>query len=458
MKTKLAIFLLSALCLWACEKDKITTDSSAMLEFSSDSIFFDTVFTSVGSTTRRIKVYNRGKYGVKISQIKLAGGAASNYQININGVAGNFVPDIELAGKDSLNIFVKVTINPNSDQLPFIVNDSIEFTTNGNYQKVVLTAYGQNAVFLKDLVIDANTVWNNSLPYVIYNSVKVNTNQTLTIQKGSRIYFHKNAQLKIAGTLKVNGTLNDSISFSSDRLEKIYQDEPGQWGGLHFLSTSRDNHINYAYIKNAVTGVRVDSLSLNSGPKLLLTNSIIKNMELAGLYLDNTELAGFNNLIANCGRHLIYAANGGRYNLKQNTFVNAGSRFPRTTPSLFFSDFSGSGVSKSMDLTLINNIIWGNLADELLIQKSGTLPFSQIVRKNLIKSRDTALEGLGNILNLNPMFKAAEKDNFSLSPLSPAGNKGEDLTADTYFGLWLSKDLNGKARLFPSDLGSYEIL
>jgi hypothetical protein len=43
-------------------------------------------------------------------------------------------------------------------------------------------------------------------------------------------------------------------------------------------------------------------------------------------------------------------------------------------------------------------------------------------------------------------------------PGSSATNKGEDLSADPYFNTWLSKDLNGKSRLFPSDLGSYELL
>lgn len=458
MKTGTILLVIAALCIWGCRKDKITTDPSAKLEFSVDTAFFDTVFTSVGSTTQKIKVFNRSKHTIKIAEIKLAGGPESNYQININGVGSHRLRDIELRGNDSLNVFVKVSINPSSSQLPFIVKDSIEFFTNGNDQKVILTAYGQNAVFLNNAVINTDTVWDNKLPYVIYNSLSVSSAATLTIEKGSRIYFHKDAEMRISGTLRVDGELSDSVSFASDRLEEIYEDEPGQWGGLRFLSTSKNNHINYAHIRNGITGIRVDSLSHNSVPKLLLTNTIVQNMELAGLYFDNTEVAGFNNLVVNCGRHLIYAVNGGKYNFKQNTFANTSHHFSRTTPSLFFTDHLTSAAANEMDVVLINNIIWGNLQDELVVSKKGTLPLKQIVRNNLIKSRDTNLKGLGNIINEDLLFKDKKHNNFTLTKDSPAANKGENLSAGSYFSPWLSKDLTGRTRLFPSDLGCYELL
>lgn len=451
------ILIIIVVGVFACQKeDSISTDPSAKLEFSADSILFDTVFTSTGSTTQRIKVFNRGKRAVRIQEIKLGGGASSNYQININGLATPYLHGVEIRGNDSLNIFVKVTINPNSDLLPFIVKDSIGFITNGNYQKVILSAYGQNAVFLKDVDIAANTVWDNKLPYVIYNKVKVGSEKVLTIQRGAKIYFHKNAELIIAGTLKVNGALNDSVTFSSDRLERIYADEPGQWKGLHFLQDSKDNLINYGLIKNGSIGIRVDSLSGNSNPKLLLANSMIYNMELVGVYCNNAELAAFNNIIANCGRHLIYGINGGRYNLKQNTLVNVNFQFPRTTPSLFFTDQSSQANTSPFSLTLINNIIWGSLQDELIVEKKGGLSFTQSILHNLIKSRDNSLGSFGNILNVDPLFKDVQQNNYYLNSGSPAINKGEDLITDPYFSSWLIRDLNGRVRLFPSDLGSYE--
>ena len=443
----------------ACRKeDSLNTDSSEKLEFSTDTLSFDTVFTSTGSTTQRIKVFNRGKRAVKIQEIKLGGGASSNYQININGLATPYLEGVEIRGNDSLNIFVKVTINPDSQLLPFIVKDSIGFVTNGNYQKVILSAYGQNAVFLKDASINTNTVWDNRLPYVIYNKVTINPEKVLTIQRGAKVYFHKDAELIIAGTLKVNGAPHDSVIFSSDRFERIYADEPGQWKGLHFLEGSKDNLINYALIENGTVGIQVDSLSENADPKLLLVNTMIYNMELVGLYGNNADIAAFNNVIANCGKYLIYGINGGRYDFKQNTLANISFQFPRTTPSLFFTDQASQTNTSPFSLTLVNNIIWGSLQDELVVEKKGVLAFTQSILKNLIKSRDRGLESFGNILNIDPQFKNARQNNYLLNPASPAINKGKDLTNERYFSSWLNKDLNDKIRLFPSDLGSYEIL
>ena len=443
----------------ACRKeDSLNTDSSEKLEFSTDTLSFDTVFTSTGSATQRIKVFNRGKRAVKIQEIKLGGGASSNYQININGLATPYLEGVEIRGNDSLNIFVKVTINPDSQLLPFIVKDSIGFVTNGNYQKVILSAYGQNAVFLKDASINTNTVWDNRLPYVIYNKVTINPEKVLTIQRGAKVYFHKDAELIIAGTLKVNGAPHDSVIFSSDRFERIYADEPGQWKGLHFLEGSKDNLINYALIENGTVGIQVDSLSENADPKLLLVNTMIYNMELVGLYGNNADIAAFNNVIANCGKYLIYGINGGRYDFKQNTLANISFQFPRTTPSLFFTDQASQTNTSPFSLTLVNNIIWGSLQDELVVEKKGVLAFTQSILKNLIKSRDRGLESFGNILNIDPQFKNARQNNYLLNPASPAINKGKDLTNERYFSSWLNKDLNDKIRLFPSDLGSYEIL
>lgn len=458
MKITLPVLFLAVLSIWGCKKDSINTDSSAMLEFSADSILFDTVFTSVGSVTRRIKVFNRGKRPVKISSIKLRGGAASNFQLNINGIASNILSDIELAGNDSLNVFVKVTINPSSERLPFIVKDSIEFGTNGNYQKVILSAFGQNAVFIRDGKIAGNTVWTNTLPYVIYNTLTVEPNTTLSIQKGSRIYFHKDAGMRIAGTLKVLGERLDTVTFASDRLERVYEDEPGQWLGFHFLSSSKENHLNYASISNGVAGIKVDSLSTNASPKLLLTNTIVRNMSLTALQFDNADVAGFNNLILSSGRYLLYAVNGGRYNFKQNTFANIGFQFARTTPSVFFADHSNVGMAREMDIAFINNIIWGNLQEELVVENKGALSFNQAIRKNLIKTKVNSWEAAGNILNADPRFKNTKTGDFSLQSTSPAANAGENLAPDPNFAAWLSKDLNGRVRLFPSDLGSYEVL
>lgn len=457
MKTKLLLLVIISMLFVACEKDEeLTNDMNTKLSFSIDSVLFDTVFTSIGSTSRRLKIYNPNEKAIIISQIKLKGGNSSAYSLNINGLAASETSLLKLNGKDSINIFIKVNINPTNQKLPFIVSDSIQFLYNGNKKTIPLVAYGQNANFITSGSIKNNTTWDNKLPYLIYKSLTVEEGVTLTIAPGSKILFHSNSTMSIKGTLNASGTKTDSILFASDRLESIYSEEPGQWNGLHFYPKSKNSQINFAIIKNAVAGITSDSLSVNAQPKLLLTNTLIKNMEVVGFLGYQTTLTGFNNLLYNCGQYLIYGVGGGNYNLKQNTFVGYNPNYARKTAALYFSDFISSQQADRLILDIQNNIVWGNLANEFVIdKKSSFTSVVAIIKNNLLKSTETSYAP-SNILNSDPMFINPFTGNFSLSKNSPAINKGGDLNMDAYFSIFLKKDLRNNERLFPSELGCYE--
>jgi len=440
----------------ACRKnERITLDPNAKLNFSIDSIFFDTVFTSIGSSTKKIKILNNNHAAVNISEITLSGGSSSAFSININGQSASNQNNVVLTGRDSLNIFVKVTINPNAKNLAFLVQDSIVLNTNGNRQVIQLLAYGQNAVFINNANINSNTIWTNALPYVINNTVTVKNGSTLTIQPGARIYFHKDAAMNIEGVLNANGTATAPIQFCSDRLETLYSDEPGQWKGI-YLKRTGNGIIKNAIIKNASVGITSDSLSVNPNPKLILSNNIIKNMQVAAYIGYHSELIAFNNLIYNCGNYLIYGVGGGHYNLKQNTFAGFNPGFPRKTAALSFSDYLSANAYNKLQLDIVNNIIWGSLNNELDIQKKTSAIVQSNLLNNLIRTAATNYNTNGNILNIDPLFASTKLNNFELSNSSPALKKGVNLSADPYFNLYLNKDLKNKTRVFPSSLGCYE--
>lgn len=130
---------------YSCRKDDFTTDSGAKLSFSTDTLLFDTVFTTMSSTTKRIKVYNKNSDNIIISDIRLQNGANSQFRINVDGLSGNQHSNIEIRSGDSIYIFLEVTIDPNSVLSPFVVEEQLLFSTNGNNQKVHLMAWGQNA-------------------------------------------------------------------------------------------------------------------------------------------------------------------------------------------------------------------------------------------------------------------------------------------------------------------------
>ena len=120
----------------------------APLQFSNDTIVFDTVFTTVGTITKTLKVYNRNDNPITISSIVLANANSRGvYRLNIDGISGTSARDIKIAANDSIFIFVEATINPVDGNLPFLVTDSLLFFTNNKTQDVDLVAYGQNANF-----------------------------------------------------------------------------------------------------------------------------------------------------------------------------------------------------------------------------------------------------------------------------------------------------------------------
>ena len=456
MRLNIGLVLLILFFGSACRKgERITTDPNAKLNISIKEVLFDTIFTSVGSTTKRIKIVNWNNDAVKVSEIRLSGGNTSAFRININGEQTQSKNDLIINGRDSINLFVKVSINPNSANLPFLVQDSIILNTNGNKQVIQLLAYGQNAVFVNESPINANTIWTKALPYIINGSLTVKSGAILTIQPGTKIYFHKDANLNIEGNLVVNGSLTEPVLFCSDRLEYIYSDEPGQWKGISLKRTGY-GLIKNAIIKNASVGITSDSLSVNNSPKLILSNSIIKNMQVAAYIGYHSELFAFNNVMYNCGNYLIYAVGGGNYNLKQNTFAGYNSNFPRKTASLSFSDYLSANAYNKLQVDLTNNIIWGSLTNELDIQKKTSAIVQFNLWSNLIRSTNSAYSNNGNILNTDPLFINQDLEDFRVSPGSIVRKKGTDLSTDPYFFNYLNQDAKGNTRIYPPTLGGYE--
>lgn len=455
MKHTIYALILFVLC--ACKRDQsIDNNPANKLNFSTDSVLFDTVFTSKGTTSRSFKVFNVSKNNVEISNIRLVGGAKSPFKININGSNQTSLSNIILNGKDSIYIFIKAVIDPNEASAPFLVQDTLEFLTNGNLQKIPVLAYGQNAVYLNATTISNTFIFTKKIPYIIFDYLKIAPNATATVEPGAKLYFHGGAELSVYGTLKVNGALKDSVTFSSDRTERIYKDEPGQWKGVRFYETSTHNTINYCTIKNGIVGLWLDSMNVT--PKLLLTNSIIKNHTVAGVLAHNAYIVAINNIFNNCGKHLFAGRYGGNYTIYQNTFFNNNNNFIRNSPSVIFSDNLEDGADsyKNFLLEFINNIVWGSLDNEFLISQKGLKIFNAIAQNNLLKTDKFKNEG-NNILNQDPQFEDQKKENFNLATNSPASNLGFNLSLNPNFNSIIIKDLNGANRIFPSDLGCLEI-
>lgn len=448
MKTWLLILFSLLTLLFSCKPDDeiIITDPGIRLRFSTETILFDTVFTSVGSVTKRLKVYNDHKNAVNIKSISLD--PNSPYSIIIDGQETNIALDHFLRGGDSLYILVKVTITPGGIDTVFIEKDSIVFNTNGNFQDVKLVAWGEDAYFFNDSILDCNIVWNNVKPYVIYNSILVDSACSLTIQAGARIYSNVTTFIIVKGTLKVEGTVDDPVIFCGVRLEDKFDNVPGQWGGIFFLGASKNNTIDWAIIKNAFRGVWLGAPDDNDIiPELTISNTIIKNMTDVGILGYTVDIEGYNCLVTNCQNNTVAGLLGGYYDFKHCTFANT-SMFSRTDPGVVFSDNLVGFNNEPLTVILINNIIWGNLEDEFLLSIIDTPQTSVGFNSNLIKTTDKLLDNFGNIINNDPLFINQIDYNFQLDALSPAIDSG------LYIGI--TNDLAGNSRDTKPDIGAYE--
>ncbi len=473
----------------SCRKERISTDASDQLAFSVDTLSFDTVFTTRGSTTKLLKVFNPNDQAVIIDKIELTGGAISQFRINVDGISTPIANDIELAAEDSLYIFVEVTVDPDApvSASPFVILETIEFETNGNMQEVVLSAYGQNAYYygtkseLALLTCNGGTFsFPTDKPNVIYGILFIDS-CLVDIMAGTDIYVHGglvfNQSLEIFyndgliyilpdATLQINGTQSQPVTIQGDRLEDFYQTIPGQWTGILLDKTSSGHTINYAEIRNSSVGLRVDS-----AVDLTINNSIIHNTQNSGLLAVHADVTANNCLFysSNVG-NAVQLEFGGNYQFNHCTITGYGVEdIQHKSPSLRMTnvscldEFCGNFLGNDLNATFNNCIITGSRADEIsLFNKDGAGAFNYtfdhcMVRVSELTEPDNYPDFLTNCnncqVNTEPYFADVDEQDYHLDSLiSSAINTGNPSLA------FPTIDLDGVSRIsdIAPDLGCYE--
>ena len=478
MKKYLPLLLLTTI-LFACKKEVLDNDQSAALHFSTDTITFDTVFASIGSITKTLTVYNRNSFDVK-SSIALKGNSAAHFRMNIDGIAGNNQSNIEIPAKDSIFVFLEVTINPSSNTIPYILTDSLVFTTGTKQQDVDVVAWGQDAYFhtantygniingtdttrFYYHLLDCTTPWINDKPHVIYGYAVVDPGNTLTINEGCDIYLHKNSGILVGnpfetvnsgGSIKVNGTLGNEVTFQGDRLDAWYKDTPGQWDRIWLMPGSIDNEINYAIIRNGNIGIHADTVA-NSSPTVEINNTIIENMSAIGILGQGANITATNTVISKCGQYAVACNIGGTYNFTHCTFANYWDYSHRNTPSILLNNYyeGADGNIYVRDLNaanFINCVIDGSLSTEVSFQEQELGAFNYNFDHCLIKLDPTINTDNSHyenaIINQSPKFVDNTESDFHLTEGSPAIDAGIGPS---------DSDIEGNSRSNP-DLGAFE--
>jgi hypothetical protein len=465
------LFLGGILALSSCKKP--LSFSTENLSFSADTVIFDTVFTTVGSTTKKLKIYNNDSKTLAIEQIELVGGANSPFRINVDGLSGTNFADLEMEGNDSLYIFVEVTLDPNNQLNPMVIEDQIRFRTNGTDQFVQLVAWGQDMYFhVSDIPgnnLDTNEgTWPNDKPHVIYNYAFIDSAKILTIQAGTDIYLHKGAILyNYKGTLNIEGTLNEPVTFQGDRLESYYDDVSGQYYGI-YMQEARPSKIDYAIIKNGTSGIHMFSEDAgNSGYTLELSNSIIENNASYGIFLySGAKIKAENCVIAKNGVHSFLVLEGGDFNFNHCTILSYGNG-QNQGAAVGISNYYNDPLTATQNIgsinegTITNSVIYGYADQELAID---TVNFGGVMLNfqfdyNLIRSEEiltgSGFDAFTNYWNQEPLFVSITNRDFhfwSNSPLNNAGASGYPVTNIQTSG----RDLEGTSRATGPDIGAYE--
>jgi hypothetical protein len=489
------IFLVVVLLAVSCKKDVITDDPAAKLSFSTDTLTFDTVFTQLGSATRRFMIYNRNPESILVSSIKIAGGSASNFRINVNGQPGTSFSNIEIRGNDSMFVFAEVTVDPNSLTNPFVIFESVEFLTNGNAQQVVLSAWGQNAYYYRpNLFIDGlppisllsdyfpnQSVVNlpSDKPHVIFGFLMVDSAVTLNIAPGTQLHFYDKSGLWAyrGATLNVNGDLGNEVVFQGTRLEDFFDDLPGQWDRI-ILNEGPSNHsFSNVIIKNSFIGIQAEEFYLDGIPelatnKVVLYNTIIQNCSGLGLLARNHNITANNVLVANAGNILVALQGGGTHHFLHSTIANFWRFGNRSDESLLLTNYFLLGTSTgqlqvvgNLKATFENSIVYGTNEEELATDSVASSLFDYTFENCVLKTeKDTLDAGLtGKFQNMilnpswnsflynNPLFVNPYEDDFLLHEASAAINRGNPALTDT-----LLLDLKGDTRDGQPDVGAFE--
>ncbi|MEO6349019.1 MAG: right-handed parallel beta-helix repeat-containing protein [Aquaticitalea sp.] len=504
------VMTISVLVLWSsCRKDFNFDQSSGNLEFSKDTIYLDTVFTNIGSSTYNLKVFNRSNIDIVIPTVRLSQGQASNYRLNVDGMAGKEFENIELLAKDSMFIFVETTFDIQSvvaDNNQFLYTDAIEFDTGSNLQKVELVTLVKDAVFIypnrnsqgiietltfdsdgdgidnaTDLqgrfLNDSELTFTNEKPYVIYGYAAVDEGKTLTFNPGARVHFHANSGLLITNnaSLKINGQLSNDqdlleneVIFEGDRLETLFEDIPGQWGTIWLFSGSVANQINYATIKNATVGILAENNQDATIHKLTITNSQIYNSSNFGILGRATSIKAENVVFNKAGQSSFAGTYGGKYNFTHCTIANYWTNSFRQFPALYLNNYvidenNTTFTNDLMEATFNNCIIYGNDNPEFQLDENSDSAFNFKFTNCLVRFQNTnnVLTGANYdftnpvlyeniILNEDPDFK--DESNNQMMIGDDSGAKGKvTVTVPTLF----TEDILGRPRSNPSDLGAY---
>ena len=479
MKKISILISVCVLLLWglpACSDDvEYSTSTGDRLSFSTDSVKFDTLFTTLGSSTRVLQIYNHNSKALKITSIVQAAASTSGFRVNVDGQFATTFDNLEVRSGDSMYVFVEITPTAQQSNLPVMIADSLIFTLeSGVRQSVKLVAYGQDATTLRAPHFTADSTLTATKPYLVYDSLLVDSGVTLTLEPGTRLFFHKGVKCLIRGTLNATGTAQAPILFRGDRTDNMFTDMPydlipGQWGGIKLYESSYNNAFIYCDIHSSQYGIKCE-MADPSRLKLTVENSVIQNASGNVLEMTMCRAMVGNSLLVTAGGHCVSIL-GGAASFVHCTIANFYSWSARGE-ALRIDNIKNDTIYPLFGVDFVNCIITGDGADEIkgsVAEKSDSVDYSQYAiysfSYSLINSTDSSnthfthitwdkkSNEVWGVAQFKSIYNTNRHYNFHLDSLSTA----RDIANPDYAAIY-PYDLDGNNRLADGkpDAGCYE--
>lgn len=487
MSNKILVFCffsfiaLLALSLNSCRySESFYEGNDAIVEFSRDTVRFDTVFTTVGSATRSFKITNPLNETLLVSRINLENSQNSFFRLNVNGVNGSDVENVEIRAKDSIYVFAEVSIDPDQplSASPFIIEEYVNVEVNGNSQRVLLEAWGQNANYVPSntarggfalLSCDNETeVWDDPKPYVIYGILFIDS-CTLELPPDCNIYVHggiatredigtyNDGRIIVLkdGRIDSKGTAEFPVLMQGDRLEPEYFDVAAQWTGIQIYPESKNNSFEHTIIRDGITGISVDSAASVSLESVQIFNHASRSF--VGFHAKDISIN--NSLFHSTSGETVLIKYGGNVSIDYSTIAGFSNQ-----QSAFYADnfrctgeiFCGPVLINPLNLQMRNTIIAGNGSDELTLSDGTFNEVPDVLNfemSNCFIKMDTLLNAnnfpnffdnctnCASIKNEEALFASSDELDFHLDTLSQVEMRGlaipgviedlEDNTRDT---------------------------
>lgn len=487
---------------FSCRKNFEYTASAGNLEFSKDTVFLDTIFSNIGSSTYSLKVFNPTRDDLEIPSIRLQQGLQSGYRLNVDGVAGKEFQNVPILAQDSMFILIETTFDISStNQNEFLYIDKLLFDVDNNQQEIELATLVKDAVFLYPsknsegltetislgldsggnevnvegfFLKDEQLQFTNEKPYVVYGYAGVAEGKTLNMEAGTRVHFHTDSGIYVAGggKLQINGSLStdqklleNEVIFEGNRLEPEFEEVPGQWGTIWMASGSTENTIEYLTVKNATVGLMVEGDGLLEAPTLTLKNSQIYNSSSVNFWAKSASITGENLVLGSAGSHSLYCNLGGDYSFKHCTIANYWVNGFRAGTALKIDTDPDDQSNDLTNAVFINCIVDGSKSQEISLNINNQNNFNFSFTNCLItfeengQSVDDPLYDFensnlysNNLFNQPVGFVDSFDGNFRIDETSAAKDNAQLEAA-----LQIPQDLLGIDRTLMPDIGPYEI-